>query len=74
MLGPLKTPSPPKKAKSFPPWLEATLIVIFIIMAVIEFTHDEWFWAAIFGIGGTLFGISIATRFLAGDKHGPPSP
>ncbi|MCL2649243.1 MAG: hypothetical protein FWD61_19970 [Phycisphaerales bacterium] len=66
MHGPLK---PPKKPLSFPLWLEAAVVVIFLAMATVEFVHAQWFWAAIFGAGGVFFGIGTAARFLAGDKH-----
>ena len=69
MLGPLKTPSP-KKSRSFPLWLEAALTVLFIVMAVLEFNNAQWFWAAIFGVAGVFFGISLALHAAAGDKHG----
>ena len=67
MLGPLKT----KKPLSFPLWLEAALTVIFIVMAALEFSNDQWFWAAIFGVAGFFFGISLALRAATGDKHDP---
>jgi len=70
MLGPL-APSPLKKTRSFPPWFEAALVVLFIIMAVIEYNNDQLFWAAIFCMAGTFLGISLGISLFSGDKRDP---
>jgi hypothetical protein len=59
-----------KRALSFPKWVEAGLIVFFLVTAVLEFLHDQWMWAGIFGVAGSLFGASLVARMLTGDDDG----
>ena len=59
-----------KQPLSFPLWVEALLVVILLFMACIESAHDQWFWAAIFGISGSVFAISVIARLRSGDKNG----
>jgi hypothetical protein len=57
-----------RRALSFPKWVEGTLVVGFVAMAVVEFLHDQWMWAGIFGIAGALFGASLVVRVLWGEE------
>ena len=59
-----------KKTLSFPLWVEGTLVVILLVMAGVEYMHNQWFWAAIFGMTGVGVGVSIIARLRAGDKNG----
>jgi hypothetical protein len=56
-----------KRARSFPKWAEAILILFMVVMAVLEFLHDQWMWAGIFGIAAALFGAGLVSRLLTGD-------
>jgi len=53
-----------KKALAFPTWLEAIIIAALLIMAVVEFTHDNWFWSIIFALSGLAFAASLIARML----------
>ena len=59
-----------KKAIQFPLWLEAVIVLGLLLMAVVEYLHDQWFWAVIFGAAGVCFGMSIIARFGSGEKNG----
>ena len=58
-----------KKALSFPIWLEVVFIVGLLTMAGVEFTHDNWAWAGIFGVAGVAFAASLIARTLMGNKN-----
>lgn len=51
-------------------WMELLLVAAAGVMAGVEATHGQWIWAAIFGVAGVAFGISVAVRLATGDKHG----
>jgi hypothetical protein len=70
MMSPRPRLSGPKKALQFPVWAEALLILLMLVMAGVEGTHGAWLWAVIFGVCGVAFGIGLAARMIAGDKHG----
>jgi len=57
-----------KRALDFPRWVEAALVLALLVMAVVESHNEQWFWASIFGIAGVLFGASLASRMISGDK------
>jgi hypothetical protein len=57
-----------KGALDFPRWVEAAIILGLLVMAVVESCNEQWFWAAIFGIAGVLFGAGFASRLITGDK------
>jgi hypothetical protein len=59
-----------KKALSFPLWVEAILVAVFLVMAYIEGAHAQWFWATLFGVTGLAIGVSLLARWKTGDKHG----
>jgi hypothetical protein len=50
-------------------WLELLLITAVGVMSGVEATHAQWLWAIIFGTAGIAFGISIALRITAENKH-----
>ena len=57
-----------KKALSFPIWLEVVFIAGLLSMAAVEYTHDNWAWAGIFGVSGLAFAASLIARTLMGSK------
>jgi hypothetical protein len=57
------------KTLSFPWWLEASLIVLMGVMAVVEWRGDSWGWALVFGAGCAAFGISAVARAFSGENH-----
>ena len=61
-----------KKPLSFPLWVEALLVIVLLIMTVVEYQHDQWFWSALFGLSALFFGISVIIRFNTGDKNARP--
>ncbi len=59
-----------KKSISFPIWVEAIIILALLTMAGVEYQHDQWIWAMIFGASGVLFGIGTVARLTSEGKHG----
>lgn len=57
------------KALMFPLWVEAIIVIVLGVMAVVEFRHDQFIWSGIFGLGGLLYAVSVFARLKKGSDH-----
>ncbi|HVX84517.1 MAG TPA: hypothetical protein VH253_06845 [Phycisphaerae bacterium] len=59
-----------KPARQLPLWVEAPLITLFIIAAILEITHGHYFFFAIFALATIGFGPDVVRRILTRNKDG----
>ncbi|HVS70385.1 MAG TPA: hypothetical protein VHQ47_03935 [Phycisphaerae bacterium] len=59
-----------RPARQFPLWVEVPLIAMFIVAAVLEVTHGQYFFFAIFALAAIGFGPDVVRRILTRNKNG----